>query len=277
MDLNKNTDYLYHYTSVETLGLILSSRTLKFTPLDHLDDLEEGKSIDATPLRRFRYISCWTDDEKESIPMWKMYATLDNGVRVKMIKYPFNKVDLKRYSGIIQGTDAIEDDSPHRFSLIPLEKTLSLPYTFNYLQCSDFLFKVKYTDEVQNLYPKIVEKDGKGIKVANGILGLFKGSYWSFQREWRYIINLLPENQIKLTESREKVLEMINNMFDEKYENPIPFFTLDLSQEAIDCIEVTLSPNLDISSKKLVYEYRNNFAPKMIITESVLTGKIRKE
>lgn len=207
--MDKNVTSLYHYTSVETLGLILSRRTLKFTPLDQLDDLEEGKSVDATPLRRFRYISCWTDEDEESIPMWKMYATLDNGVRIKMIKYPFNEVDLKKYAGKVEGADAIEDDSPQRFSLLPLERAIMLPYTFNYMQCSDFLFKVRYTDDVHNLYPKIVKQNGKWVDIANGLLGLYKERHWSFQREWRYIITVLPENQIRLTENEINILKCL--------------------------------------------------------------------
>lgn len=70
---------------------------------------------------------------------------------------------------------------------------------------------------------------------------------------------------------------MFDNMFNEEYVNPIENFTLDLSQDAIDHIEVTLSPNINDDKKRLVYEYKDQFAPKMIIKESVLTGKIRKE
>ena len=33
---------LYHYTSLETLALILKNRTIMFNRLDKVDDVEEG-------------------------------------------------------------------------------------------------------------------------------------------------------------------------------------------------------------------------------------------
>lgn len=34
-------DYLYHYTNVETLALILANRTIRFNALNKMDDLQE--------------------------------------------------------------------------------------------------------------------------------------------------------------------------------------------------------------------------------------------
>ena len=45
----KNLDppeYLFHYTTVESLALILKSHSIKFSPLTNLDDLEEAKFND---------------------------------------------------------------------------------------------------------------------------------------------------------------------------------------------------------------------------------------
>ena len=37
-------DRLYHYTTVESLALILKNRTLRLNPLDKMDDLQEAQS-----------------------------------------------------------------------------------------------------------------------------------------------------------------------------------------------------------------------------------------
>ena len=48
-----------------------------------MDDLQEKEASDIKNIGQFCYVSSWTDDETESIPMWNMYSTLDSGVRIK--------------------------------------------------------------------------------------------------------------------------------------------------------------------------------------------------
>ena len=62
-------DYLFHYTSVDILALILKNRTIRFNSLDRMDDLQEQETADIKNVGQFCYISFWTDDEEESIPM----------------------------------------------------------------------------------------------------------------------------------------------------------------------------------------------------------------
>ena len=76
-------DVLYHYTSVESLAMILSTKTFRLSPLSALDDLQEEKAEDVTKIGRTIFVSCWTDDYKESIPMWNMYSKMESGVRLK--------------------------------------------------------------------------------------------------------------------------------------------------------------------------------------------------
>ena len=69
-----NNDYLYHYTSVETLALILKNKSIRFNSLDKMDDHQEQETSDLKNIGQFIYISSWTDDDTENIPMWNMYA-----------------------------------------------------------------------------------------------------------------------------------------------------------------------------------------------------------
>lgn len=65
---------LYHYTSLETLALILKNKTLCFNNLRNVDDMEEAQSEDMGEFGKFVYISCWTADSEESIPLWNLYT-----------------------------------------------------------------------------------------------------------------------------------------------------------------------------------------------------------
>ena len=40
------TEYLYHYTNIESLALILKNQTIRFNSLDRMDDLQEKESAD---------------------------------------------------------------------------------------------------------------------------------------------------------------------------------------------------------------------------------------
>lgn len=44
--MNNNIQFLFHYTSIESLALILSNHTFRFTSLDQMDDLQEKETSD---------------------------------------------------------------------------------------------------------------------------------------------------------------------------------------------------------------------------------------
>ena len=83
--------YLYHYTNIDSLALILKNRTIRLNSLDRMDDLQEQETADIRNIGQFIYVSSWTDDERESIPMWNMYANIEAGVRIKMKANPFQR------------------------------------------------------------------------------------------------------------------------------------------------------------------------------------------
>ena len=89
-------DYLYHYTSIETLALILSNKTLCFNNLLNVDDIEEAETSDMGKFGRFVYASCWTNDERESIPLWNLYTPDMHGVRIKLPVFPFKRYSYKK-------------------------------------------------------------------------------------------------------------------------------------------------------------------------------------
>ena len=78
---------LYHYTSIETLALILKNGTIKFNRLDTVDDLEEaGYTSDGMQLGKYMFVSCWTKSSEENIALWSMYADKGRGKHTDTIK-----------------------------------------------------------------------------------------------------------------------------------------------------------------------------------------------
>ncbi len=74
--------YLSHHTTLENLAFILESKSIRFKPLDTMDDLQESKSKGIRNAGQFIFVSSWTDEESENIPMWNMYADLKSEVRI---------------------------------------------------------------------------------------------------------------------------------------------------------------------------------------------------
>ncbi len=51
-------EYLYHYTSIETLALILKNRTIRFNNLLNVDDPEEAETKDLGLSGKHCLVSC---------------------------------------------------------------------------------------------------------------------------------------------------------------------------------------------------------------------------
>ena len=92
----ENIQYLYHYTNVSSLAMILQNQNIKFNPLTVLDDSEEEQIQDAQKYAKYCFVSSWTDDEHESIPMWNMYTNMAEGVRIRLPKNPFREYFLTK-------------------------------------------------------------------------------------------------------------------------------------------------------------------------------------
>lgn len=82
----KNADLreLFHYTTIENLCLILKSRAIRYTRLDKVNDPDESLTKQFPDSKYFVYVSSWTSEESESLPLWKMYSADMKGVRLRL-------------------------------------------------------------------------------------------------------------------------------------------------------------------------------------------------
>ena len=272
-----NIEYLYHYTSIETLALILKYHTIRFNSLDKMDDLQEQQTADIKNIGQFCYISSWTDDPAESIPMWNMYASLNLGVRIKLRKNPF-KVYGNTAEDLSKVVKAPITDNSHGKPLqtvIPLTEMFSKGFISIQAMNKHLLCKVEYTDDTNKLYPRILKEEGGSFSLALGELGKYKNLHWKFQSEWRYILNILP---LDLNQPVEKsMLEsqiMANKMKLGLEKQPFPYYDMYISDEAFEDMEVTLSPRISGGSKIIVQSLVEKYNPSAKLTKSSLVGLI---
>lgn len=270
-------EYLYHYTNIDTLALILKNRTIRFNSLDKMDDLQEKETADLKKIGQFCYISSWTDDISESIPMWKMYASLDEGVRIKLRKNPF-----KQYLNYIDeisksfGTQTPSDSSNASItSYIPLPEMFSNHFFTHQAMTGDFLHKVEYTSDKNKLYPKMVNKDEKGQSIAIGELGKYKNPYWSFQKEWRYIFIAIPLDLTCFPQKSYLDFCLLNQMMSHDIaKQPFPYYDMTIDNQAFAEMSITLCPQISDENRKKVQQLINCYNQTAELMESSLLGLI---
>ena len=272
-----NIEYLFHYTNIETLALILKNRTIRFNSLDKMDDLQEQQTADIKNIGQFCYISSWTDDCTESIPMWNMYASLNLGVRIKLRKNLFKVYDntADALSKVVNAPVTDNSNGKPLQSIIPLTEMFSKGFFSVQAMNKQLLCKVEYTDDTEKLYPHILKEDGEHFTLVLGDLGKHKNLHWEFQKEWRYVLTILLLN---INQSIEKSLvnfQIIANKMKLGLEKqPFPHYDMSISDEAFEDMEITLSPRISAGSRIIVQNLIEKYNPAALLTESSLVGLI---
>lgn len=274
----EKVEYLYHYTSVETLLLILKNKTIAFNSLQNVDDLEECESQDIQQIGKVCYVSCWTNESTESIPMWSMYTPDMQGVRIKLKVFPFEKYNFKKGE-----YHFLEDCETY----INYEKIYNDDKTTLAASQPD-LIKVEYTNDEKLIYPKIKLIKDEMIKLVDGKIkktktisysfkniGKYKRKNWEFQKEYRYIINmsLWSMKELEKCKSYEEQQKLVDRLEDKKYQAPYKLFFLNLTDEALSEIEILLGPKINESQKEMVNLILNKYCPNAKILMSKLKIK----
>ena len=242
---------LFHYTSLDVLALILRNRTIRFNSLENLDDLEETslRYCDNNP--PITYVSCWTDIVEESIPMWKLYTQMTDGVRIELPIGPFNdprEPNWNKLGTYDYQTAKWKPNTPPK-QTDPDIVYMTQPYSLNYPS------GIIYSDDVS--VPEIIisENDGPNIKwVHNGRIARFKRKNWSFQKEFRYIVTL--QRQLK-----EIALK--------------PYYDADLSNAAISNMQIVVSPMFSAGNYLLLDALLKKYDYGIKFSDSELKGKIK--
>lgn len=81
-------DTITHYTSIPVLFKILRNNQILFNRIDNVNDLEEKENLMKHENYQRVFISCFSTQNSESIPMWRMYTNKDTGI---MLKIKFRK------------------------------------------------------------------------------------------------------------------------------------------------------------------------------------------
>jgi hypothetical protein len=278
LSIKQEPENLYHYTSIETLAMILENQTLRFNNLTLMDDQQEQYTQhDSTRLAEKTFVNCWINKSEESIPLWAMYGENMQGVRIQLPAYPFKEIDIKINEEDKHYLPADADIVDGRISTYHAftEKNEEQDYILKYLP-SHFKvdgFYIDYTNEPEKLFPEVYKEEqreekiydqhkGHGVKTIKEIkwktdlIGSAKAKDWEFQQEFRYKLFVpwtLEERKNVDRNPEQKVNESTNLTKTLGSQGIIAnYFDIDLRSEALRQIHVTAGPRSSQAQKKMI-------------------------
>ncbi len=259
---------IYHYTNIDTLALILKNKTIRFNRLDKVDDLEEGRSeCSGINIAQYTFVSCWTENPEESIPLWKLYTDKEMGVRIGMDKDMFKTYsyhDEEVINGVYMKGEVKTILSPEMLSPA---KIVLMPI-FN---DGVFYRKVQYVNDVSSELKGAVSKDANGgYQFQLSKFGAFKNSRWAFQQESRFVLNIYPNPQ-KIPYTDERLAHWLCQVIGANIPNSISHYDMDLDGNALSAMEITMCPNMSEGNKIIVESLCNTYLGNVKPKESQLS------
>ncbi len=264
---------IYHYTSIETLALILESKKIRFNRLDKVDDIEEscyGSGETNIKLGQYQFVSCWTKDNKENLSLWKMYTNY-KGVRIALDEDMFI-------------TYKINDESKSFFPS-PIAIDSKGDYIISSFINEAKLYDINYISEPQEKIKQLILKAGNnGTVIATDEIGTYKRKEWEFQKESRFKITVLPicPNFIKTRNTGNSfdpiysLMSALGPSIGINYPIKTHYIDVPLNPDKLSHIEVMLGPQTSEGEKAIVKILLKEY-PQSIISKSYFDGKIKKK
>lgn len=177
-----NQEYLYHYTSFDVLKKIFGTKTLKFNRIDKVNDGFESRIFNEDEIAHLVYVSCFTKNEIESIPMWRIYGKDKHGLR---IRFGFKNIDLRKDFIDVQKT--VNCASGVQINYFKRSDSLSSDWTYS-LQTKNIIYDI---EQIKFNPISIDCEDVPGGKLYNlSAMGAVKRREWKYEDECRIIAYL---------------------------------------------------------------------------------------
>ncbi len=264
-----DNNLIHHYTTIDTLALILKNRTIRFNRLDRVDDLEEGNTVsNGINLSKYVFVSCWTELNEESIPLWKLYANGNTGVKISLEKDFFKEYEICDSKKISIADSKI-------MSLLPLEELLNGKCFFvSFIKDTELFYRpIEYVDDHIAVTEQIVCENGTTLNISFGNVGKYKHKRWQFQNESRFVLTAIPM-KYNMDMTNPLFTDMIIDSLKSNFELPFEDYFLRIKETAFDKLTVTLCPSATEAQKIIAQSLIKEYAPKAILKESTLKGCI---
>ncbi|MFV0587152.1 hypothetical protein [Bacteroides reticulotermitis] len=254
---------LHHYTSIDTLEVILKNKNIKFNRLDLVDDKAEYKHDSLIydikiKLGKYTFASCWTRSDVENIDLWNRYGKNNRGIRLTLDEDMFitNDVGTVRKSFFLEREVYFENF-----------------YISSYI--NDVCVKdTIYVEDIIPYYQNAIMSVGPGVVFSHDNIGLYKKREWALQEESRFIIHAIPFTRSLLTNHPLSLPEAVGDAYRNQTELCEKALFIPLRQEALNNIRILMGPLSTEQDKKRVESLLDKFNIKIQIQDSVLKGDL---
>ena len=240
---------LYHYTSIETLALILKHKTIRFSRLDRVDDPDEyAFSGDGVTPAHYCFVSCWTKNSRENLPQWYMYGNSTHGVRIELDSDMF-ELQGNRVCPNFLNKKYFEDNG---IVVMPIQN-------------DGFLKEIQYVDNAQDMKTQIFKDLGfkRGIDFKK--IGIYKSMDWAFQQECRFLLQMIPLNNDSVD---------INYIFNNNISPKLPYIDVPIKEDCLNKIQVMLGPKVTEAEETIVSSLMQMFLNRSDYSYSYYNGKL---
>jgi hypothetical protein len=249
---------IYHYTSIDTLALILKNKTLRFNNAKFVNDPTEAMTEDFGSMQDYVFISCWSSEEKESIPLWKIYGADGHGVRLesdtKYIHFEGEETPLNGIYKVIENVKK-EVDSDYFINVWQLNR----PSINHY-------FETNYSDEERIFMKDASTETQQCWEYQVDTAFNTKATCWSFEKEIRFI---LLGCSLESYQATNNWLLVFNNITKKKNINS-SFVDLILFDDFFNNLTVTTGPLQSESEKIIVQSLVQKYNQNIKVLESKL-------
>ncbi|WHF51786.1 hypothetical protein QGN23_00565 [Chryseobacterium gotjawalense] len=259
-------DFIYHYTSIETLALILEGKKIKFSSLENMDDLNESQFSDEDDINFSSHtlISCWTKNDEENLAFWKMYTPDMKGVRIKIPRHIF-----ENYIFLTDDVVYVDPNTLIIESLVPKSECFNENYWI--IPFKGNLVEVVYTEDDDLLRPKIYDKETELVSFSK--VAKYKSTIWQFQQEIRFKLTVLPTKD--KNGNNLNPLNDFKRIMHEKIRAPFAHYFLEMRNEAFEKMEITLGPKCTLAEEIIVQSLLDKFNPNAKIEQNKFKGLIK--
>lgn len=271
---------LFHYTTIDTLALILDSKSIKFSRLDLLDDKTESEQFAEFNPLQYIFSASFTDDPVESIPMWKMYANMETGIRIEFDSETLISPTHKKII-IPKNEHECAIFPPSIYTAVNANDVLNSDYALAYWNLDDEdsidqcikLKRISYINNYQDKYKGLIKisdtiENGnitRNIQYNPTNFGFYKSEYWAFQKEVRLLIYAVPFA---------KNIDEINKIVANKRPLNSTFLLVPLADKCLQHLKITLSPKASCASRLIVKALVDKY-PFVNVSNSCLHNTIR--
>lgn len=268
---------IYHYTSIDTLALILLNKTIRFNRLDQVDDKEEsefGSGDSEVKIGKYIFVSCWTKDPEENPILWKYINEKvggRNAVRIALDEdmFPTYPIFAGMYNSFF----------PHDFEK---DGDCYFHKPANIIHLHD----IQYVNDNKARIKELMKEGHDLVKLKIKELGIYKNKEkWEKQKESRFRLIAFPTTErfestnLEIGEKNVNfalsLMESVLPLIRKNFPISITYKDIPIKSKVLDSIEVTMGPETnDLDKTKVrrvlyscpIYRY---FSKRRILDSSI--------